>query len=392
MAIGYMQLRNVVLVLVLAITAGFIVACGADDTPTPPPTPTTAAATPTPVLVPAIASIQDPAVRAKVQQLYEAAQTEGTLLVTGMGEGEFEQQIPAFLEKYPGVKFERDAVTGFQAAAKIATEVAAGASTADVHIFSLQTTLILQRNDLIDKTTDWDSYGLLPGRFIEESGTVNYTHFPCCQFQYNTDFLTADDMPKTFSDLLDPAQQSKWRDKIVSTPFLYGSIWGWYSLGFPPDQAEAATLEAADRVTEELNILLTDNPQPLFLSGERPIFWNSSARVVRDLREGLPADWIHLPEFRGVIAWNAAIIKDTPRINAARLFLLHLASAEGQAAVGRSSAFAYMGPGWDPDEPVVKLYIERDMEMEGLGAFMEGPHNEEQRSDIATKARDLLTR
>src|SRR6185437_2433978 len=146
-----------------------------------------------------------------------------------------------------------------------------------------------------------------------------------CVMAYNTRQVAPDQAPKSYLELLDP----KWQGKIVkASPAYSGNImtatfdlsrvlgWDYFKkLG----QQRVMQVQSA-----------TEPPKKVAL-GERQIMFEGSEYVaLRAKARGAPLAVVYPSEGTPLIIGSAAVVKDAPHPNAARLFINFLFSREAQ--------------------------------------------------------------
>lgn len=197
------------------VLAMVLVACGGTDTTTragAAETTTTAAGE-----VTTTAGGEDTtttaAAAATLDDLYAAAQEEGTVVWhVGFSEDQALVLEEAFEAAYPGVDVQPVSIETEEVVPRIIAESQAGNVTIDVATGRTDTIEPLVERDLIE-TVDWlaldDTINpeaiLFDNRMIRMYDFVN-------GWLYNTSLLSADEIPTTWEDLLDP----KWKGQIVA--------------------------------------------------------------------------------------------------------------------------------------------------------------------------------
>jgi iron(III) transport system substrate-binding protein len=145
---------------------------------------------------------------------------------------------------------------------------------------------------------------------------------------YNTTLVKPEDVPKSFTDLLDP----KWAGKMVKAhPAYSGTIMnstfqlvrelGW---GYLEKLSKQRVMQLQSA---------TDPPKKLSL-GERAVMFDGAGYLVIQYKEkGDPVDIVYPTEGTPVATSPSAVFKAAPSPNAARLFQNWMHSREGQQIV-----------------------------------------------------------
>jgi len=326
-----LTIRTISLCMVLVVIATLAAACGNDPTPTAtaPPKPTATAvpveptATPkktapiaapkktAPTATPDLrsASTKIPLVAdfqtipdAIIERLYKEALVEaaaGGELLTYLFSPNKEHEV--FMERFPGIT-EQVVTAGLARPAKIIQEHEAGQRTADWQSGSIAQVFPLVDRGLTEEF-DWGAVGV-PEVMIEPELNSWVHSVSSWSLNFNGDVLQKSDVPTDLNDLLDP----KWKGKLVGSPFFVPPALGSWGLRYGKDKA----VELGKALVESGNLLLTNNPNPLLFSGERPIllFHTSGNAVVNSRLLGGPLDFRHY-EGSGLFFTHAVVVKGT---------------------------------------------------------------------------------
>jgi iron(III) transport system substrate-binding protein len=157
---------------------------------------------------------------------------------------------------------------------------------------------------------------------------------------YNTKLLKSEDAPKSYAELLDP----KWAGKIIkahpgysgntlTATFELSRVLGWdyfQKLG----QQRVMQVQSA-----------TEPPKKLAL-GERPLMFDGSEYVTLIAKKrGAPLALVYPPEGTPLVIGSAAVLKDAPHPNAARLLMSFLFSEKGQRYMVDKGSYRSLYPG-----------------------------------------------
>ena len=168
-------------------------------------------------------------------------------------------------------------------------------------------------------------------------GRMGFTSNIVYTFVYNTKAVQESDVPKSWTDVLDPRLKGKMIASVFLTPRFVGALgiaWG-----------EDKALQFARDLREKTDILLTRAPrESLLQSGERVISVGEIDSQVRAwIAEGLPLEFV-VPEPVIVGQFGASVMAKAPNPSAARLLAGCLASDEGKAAREKATSPATIGP------------------------------------------------
>lgn len=192
------------------------------------------------------------------------------------------RMLPAFNEKYPGIDIEPFTITPNEAVPRIVTESAAGQPiTPDIEMAGGADVIQpLVDRGLIDTSIDWVADGV-PQDLVAATNTVR-THRTAAGLAYNSDAVSADELPDTWEELVDP----KWRGRVIVDP-----------RGRPFDQlslvwGDEKTLDFATRLKEVVQPLVIQGATPgvvSLLSGEADIATATrDAEVAQAQADGAP--------------------------------------------------------------------------------------------------------
>lgn len=201
--------KKICLGLSLVMTLSLLAACGGGKT----------AETPAP------AESKAPAVES---QAAEPAKTYSgkVMLYSSMQEDQLIAIKEGFEKKYPGVTMEYYFAGTSKVVTKISTEAQAGHVDADViWVGDAADYVAFKEQGILQKyaSPELDS-GAIDSNYVDADGYYTAGRLVGVGIAYNTATVTADEAPKTWSDLLDP----KWNDQIVmSDPGTAGTTKYW---------------------------------------------------------------------------------------------------------------------------------------------------------------------
>jgi len=180
---------------------------------------------------------------------------------------------------------------------------------------------------------DWGALGADPRRVWKSQGDGNavgvtqsqYTHF------YHKDFFSPEDLPQTLQDWLDP----KYKGKICSADFLFRAGNGFVAL----QMGMEATVDLANRLRAEQEMVVTANCDPLIVSGERPLVFMGYGNPP-SLLVGNPIGQFWNPGL-GVNLFSNIVASNAPHPSAARLFAAWATSRQASLL-----SYEAIGQGW----------------------------------------------
>jgi iron(III) transport system substrate-binding protein len=258
-------------------------------------------------------------------QLIEAAKKEGKVVFyTSMDLQVVERLAKAFEAKYPGVTAQIERTGAERLYQRVGQEYASNIRVVDViesyvgHLLDWK-----QRGWLVSYVTP--DVARWPVDARDDSWYFAAHRATLSVIAYNTKLVKPEDAPTSYADLLDP----KWRGKIVKShpaysgntmaaTFVLSRALGWdyfKKLG----QQRILQVQSAN-----------DPPKKLAL-GERTLMADGTEYVTLLAKaQGAPVAIVYPTEGTPLVSASAAVMKDAPRPNAARLFVSYLFSSEAQ--------------------------------------------------------------
>jgi iron(III) transport system substrate-binding protein len=278
------------------------------------------------LLLSAPAFAEAPAPAPVTAELVAAAAKEGkAVLYTSIELRLAERLGHAFEAKYPGIVVQVERSGAERIFQRVAQEEGSKVHAADV----------VESSD-IGHALAWKRQGLLapfvpadvarwPAAARDPDGDFAADRATLSVLGYNTRLVKSEDAPKSFADLLDP----KWKGKIVKAhPGYSGTI-----MTATFEQVRALGWDYFDKLSQQRVMQVqsaTEPPKKLAL-GERPVMADGSEYVMFDLiAAGNPVAVVYPGEGTPLIVGSAAVMKDAPHPNAARLFISFMFSGEAQ--------------------------------------------------------------
>ena len=269
----------------------------------------------------------------EVKTLYEAARKEGKVIVWGTQRREVEWIPAAFGAMFPGVEVQ--VLGDNEIATRAISEARAGRHQVDVYWHSLTGTMPLVQRELLT-AHDWTPFGVAKESTAFD-GKMGFTSNIVYTIVYNTKALKESDVPKSWTEVLDP----RLKGKMTASMFLAPRFVGALGIAWGEDKA----LQYARDLREKTDILLTRAPrESLLQSGERVISVGEIDSQVRAwMAEGLPVAFI-VPEPVIVGQFGASVMLKAPNPNAARLMAGYLASVDGKREREKATHQSDYGP------------------------------------------------
>lgn len=310
-----------------------------------------------------------PAVRA----LYAKAKQEGKVIIWGPQQREVDWIPEAFGSMFPGIQVQW--LGDNNIATKAIAEARAGRHEVDVFHTSLGGTIPLNQRDLL-ATIDWSIFGTTADN-VAFGGKAGLTSNHVYAVVYNAQKVSESDLPKRWTDLLDP----RYKGKMAGSLFLLPRLVGFLGLEWGEDKA----LQFARDLVEKTDILLTRAPRDSLLqSGERVyavadfdsagLFWAS---------QGLPVKYV-IPQPVAATQFIASVLAKSPNPNAARLLAGWMTTAEAKRLREKMRFEADYRPGSDSEQA-------KTLHAAGMKILFENESNMALREQIYTKATPILS-
>jgi len=269
----------------------------------------------------------------EIKALYEKAKAEGKVHVWGTTAGAVDWVPKAFGAAFPGIDVqfhgENDITT------KAISEARAGRNQVDVFLNSLTGILPLVQRDLA-ANVDWAALGA-PKDVVAFNGRAAMTYNIAYTIAFNKNLVKAEDVPKTWEAMLDPA----YKGKMVSSIFLMPRLVGGLSLVWGKDKA----IQFARSMIGANDTMVTRAPrEPVISSGERVYgIGEIDSQVMRWQQGSLPIEYV-VPEPVVLGQFLVAVLAKAPNPNAARLLAGWILSPEGKAAQAKAVLINDYGP------------------------------------------------
>lgn len=260
-------------------------------------------------------------------QLVEAAKREGKVVFyTPIDLAVAEKIGKAFGAAYPGITVQVERTGGERIHQRLAQERGSRIFAADVLDASDESLFIAwKREGWLEAFLPPDVAAHWPAEHRDPEGYYASARFTLMPLAYNTKLVPAADAPKSFADLLDP----KWERKIVKAHPGYSG--GIVTSTF--EVAHALGWEYFERLGKQrvLQVQSATEPPKKLAAGERAVQADGLEYVLFQLKEsGAPVEIVYPAEGTPFIPGSAAVAKDAPHPNAARLFYSYLFSREAQ--------------------------------------------------------------
>jgi iron(III) transport system substrate-binding protein len=275
-----------------------------------------------------VAHSQAPAPYDATPQLVAAAQKEGKIVWYSATDVQVAEKLArAFEAKYPGIKVQVERSGAERLFQRINQEYGSKIHAADVietsdavHFVHFKKQGWLQAAVPSEVAKHW------PKEYKDADGTYAAYRAHLSVIAYNTKLVSKEQAPKSHADLLDP----KWQGKLVKAhPGYSGTIMtGTQALSTSPLGWSYFEKLGKQKV---MQVQSSTEPPKKLAQGERPVMADGNEYNVFVLKEsGVPIEPVYATEGTPIVIGNAALLKNAPNPNAARLFYHFMFTRDAQ--------------------------------------------------------------
>jgi iron(III) transport system substrate-binding protein len=239
------------------------------------------------------------------------------------------EKLSALFEaKYPGIKVQVERAGAERVFQRINQEYGSNIHAVDVIETSDAVNFVLFKRQgwLLPAVPD-DVAKFWPAEAKDADGQYAAYRAHLSVIAYNSKYIKAADAPKSHADLLDP----KWRGLIVKAhPGYSGTIvTDTYAL------SQALGWSYFEKLGQQkiMQVQSSTEPPKKLALGERPVMADGNEYNIFILKEsGTPVEPVYATDGNAVVIGNAAILKDAPHPNAAKLLYAFMFTKEAQQA------------------------------------------------------------
>ncbi|WP_201836551.1 ABC transporter substrate-binding protein [Microvirga zambiensis] len=254
-----------------------------------------------------------------------AAKKEGSVVLYGGLAGAEQEEIIRNFERQYGIKVQWFQARQSETNTRIRSEQAAGRYVADV----LQSAKVvvdgLAEEGIVSSPSEIPNQHQLRIAVQPKQGlpTLMLTH----GILVNTDLVSADHVPKKWSDLLDPY----WRGKVVmDDPTAGGAAIGLFEAAYEKFGKQFWITLAQSKPDLTVN---NREAERQVARGEYSAYFPHMLSYALKL-DGLPVKWVVPSEGAIFAQFDAAVFKNSPHPNAALVFINYLLDKKSQLAYG----------------------------------------------------------
>jgi iron(III) transport system substrate-binding protein len=250
-------------------------------------------------------------------QLIEAARKEGKVIwYTSVDLQVAEAVSKAFQVKFPGIVVRVERTGAERVFQRIGQERASNIFACDVAQSSDAAHYIAWKRDgILTPCVPEDVAKHFPVQHKDADGLFASWRVWLCGIGYNTKLVKPEEAPKSFVDLLEP----KWTGKLVKAhPSYSGTI-----MTATQQMARDLGWSYFERLAKQkvMQVQSAGDPPRKIALGERAVMVDGTDYLITLMKEkGDPVEFVYAAEGTPLITGPAAIMKDPPNPNAARLF------------------------------------------------------------------------
>ncbi|HZN48763.1 MAG TPA: extracellular solute-binding protein [Ramlibacter sp.] len=275
-----------------------------------------------------VAHSQAPAPYEATPQLVAAAQKEGKVVWYSATDVQVAEKLArAFEAKYPGVKVQVERSGAERLFQRINQEYGSKIYNVDVIETSDAVHFVhFKKQGWLQPAVPSEVAKFWPKEYKDADGTYAAYRAHLSVIAYNTKLVPKEQAPKSHADLLDP----KWQGKLVKAhPGYSGTIMtGTQALSQSP--LGWAYFEKLGK-QKVMQVQSSTEPPKKLAQGERPVMADGNEYNVFVLKEsGVPIEPVYASEGTPIVIGNAALLKNAPNPNAARLFYHFMFTREAQ--------------------------------------------------------------
>lgn len=285
---------------------------------------------------------QAPAPYEVTPELVGAAGKEGQILwYTATDVQVSERVAKSFEEKYPGIRVQVERSGSERVFQRISQEYGSNIRRVDVIETSDAVHFVLfKRQGWLQAAVPAEVAKSWPERVRDPDGCFAAYRAHLSVIGYNTAQVKKDEAPKSHADLLD----RKWRNRIVKAhPGYSGTVMtGTHAL------SEALGWDYFEKLGQQriMQVQSSTEPPKKLAQGERSVMADGNEYNLFMVKEtGVPVEVVYATEGTPIAIGHAAILKDAPHPNAARLFYAFLFSLETQQLISDVGGLRSFHPG-----------------------------------------------
>lgn len=283
-------------------------------------------------------------------ELFEAAKAEGSMVIYGTLPSRNFEPIEAGFEADTGIQLEYINLITPKLYARATAEHAAGRLEADwVDTTDLPLTQQLVDEGILGQGYKVPNFDAIREELRDPEGRWYAIFRTPIIVGVNTAIVAPEDMPKSWTDLLDP----KWQGKLGVPAIDAGGSW-FNAYSFLKEQVDdtfwGKLAAQSPRVYPSSAPMLTD-----LVRGETSLALSSPASIRGQIESGAPVTAIFPSEGVSAYSTSGGITTEAPHPNAAKLFLNWVTSVQGSNTVSSAGIYGLNPDAAPPTSPGIEF-------------------------------------
>jgi iron(III) transport system substrate-binding protein len=280
-------------------------------------------------LLPSLCAAQAPAPYDANPQLVAAAVKEGKVVWYSATDVKVAEGLAkAFETRYPGIKVQVERAGAERLFQRINQEYGSKIYNVDVIETSDAVHFIhFKRSGWLQPAVPSDVASFWPREYRDADGQFAAYRAHLSVIAYNSKLIKKEEAPKSHAELLDP----KWSGKLVKAhPGYSGTI-----MTDTQALSQAMGWSYFEKLGKQkvMQVQSSTEPPKKLAQGERPVMADGNEYNVFLLKEsGVPIEPVYATDGSALVVGNAALLKNAPHPNAARLFYHYMFTREAQQA------------------------------------------------------------
>lgn len=263
-------------------------------------------------------------------EMIAKAKKEGTLVIAGSNANDLRDRLKGFQKAYPFLTVKGVTSNTADTINRVVTESQAGRLSIDLAAVDEVGNEVLAGRELLEKLNFPHLANFPKGSQPPHGFYVDFVGNPRVQGVYNTEMVPADQVPRSWEDMLNPRWKGKTMISRSSEEFPARLAWLWRKNG---NMDWERSFDFFAKLIENQKPVIArgySGGNQRVAAGEVAIFWFAAiGQAVRLAVKGAPVGLISFPKFP-VNYRTAGILKGAAHPAAAWLLIDYLTSPEGQ--------------------------------------------------------------
>lgn len=280
---------------------------------------------------------------ATLEEVYEAAKSEGELVIYGPGETLMQPVYDLFMQEYPEITVTTVTVFGAELDSRLQAEQASGGGQADLVHNGVPDSLRYEQQGILDELTPIDAGEFPDDVVVGDHGWVipQKTAFGLI---YNTNATTAADVPETWGDLVNPDLKGELTTSDFTVSAACAAI---LTAAYEEGVIDDGWLKSLKDDVDPLIFPGTIEATNAVVTGEATFQLCANYSVYQGAKaQGAPLGFAYSTDGVYLEGFPYSQLTGAEHPNAAKLFATWILSDEAQAAIAQIGAVPTM-----PDAP-----------------------------------------